>query len=89
MLQINSLASNREKMYKNKFKSWRWSKNLSHERAMWMNEKIKQRHPTATVFQWNHQEWSEDQVMQICGRVAQVQPQTSQRPISKTVNARR
>ncbi|KAK4454127.1 hypothetical protein QBC34DRAFT_434318 [Podospora aff. communis PSN243] len=66
-----------EKMYKNKFKVWRWSKNLSHEQAKWMSENIKQRQPTATVFQWNHQQWSEDKVMQICGRLAQVQPQTT------------
>jgi len=66
-------------MYKNKFKAWRWSKNLSHDQAAWMSEKIKQRRPTATVFYWNHQQWSEDKVMQICGRATQAQPQSGQR----------
>ena len=86
-MRISSLTSNREKMYKNKFKAWHWSKNLSQEQAMWMSEKIKQRRPAATVFSWNHQQWSEDKVMQIYGRVAQAQPQTGQRSVSKPVNA--
>ncbi|PHH81429.1 hypothetical protein CDD82_819 [Ophiocordyceps australis] len=67
-----------EKMYKNKFKAWAWSKNLPREKAMWMGDKIRQRRPAATVFHWNHQNWSEDRIMQICARFSQTQPESAQ-----------
>ncbi|KAK4212752.1 hypothetical protein QBC37DRAFT_424361 [Rhypophila decipiens] len=71
-----------EKMYKNKFKVWHWSKHLTQLQARYISKKIKQRREqrpqVATVIEWNHQQWSEDKVMQIFGRIAHAQPQTSQ-----------
>ncbi|RMJ10577.1 hypothetical protein CDV36_009797 [Fusarium kuroshium] len=51
-----------EKMYKTKFKSWRWSKNLPQDIAAWMTKKQQQRNPTKTVFSFRGQEWNGEQV---------------------------
>ncbi|KAF4459837.1 rhomboid family [Fusarium albosuccineum] len=63
-----------ERMYKNKFKIWRWSKNLPQEKVSWMAGKVQQRLPTKTVFSWNHQEWTEEQIAQKNGKALQKQP---------------
>ncbi|KAM0429216.1 hypothetical protein ACHAPT_006430 [Fusarium lateritium] len=57
-----------ERMYKNRFKIWRWSKNLPHEVARWMTEKIQQRRPTETVFYWNDQKWTSEKILHKYGK---------------------
>ncbi|KAI0546703.1 hypothetical protein F4679DRAFT_575264 [Xylaria curta] len=65
-----------DRMYKNKFKIWRWSKNLPQEKAIWMSRKIIDRRPMKkTVFHWNNQEWTEERLMQICGNLPGSQSQ--------------
>lgn len=49
-------------MYKTKFKSWRWSKNLPQDIAAWMTRKQQQRNPTKTVFSFKGQEWDGEQL---------------------------
>ncbi|RFU78687.1 rhomboid family [Trichoderma arundinaceum] len=52
-----------EKMYKDKFKQWKWSKNLSRDMALGMLNKAKQRQPKETIFQWGNQTWTTDRIM--------------------------
>ncbi|KAI0438296.1 hypothetical protein F4803DRAFT_569713 [Xylaria telfairii] len=63
-----------ERMYKNKFKIWQWSKNLPQEKAIWMSRKVLDRRPLKkTVFYWNNQEWTEERLTQIRGKVLESQ----------------
>ncbi|CEI66059.1 hypothetical protein FVEN_g4529 [Fusarium venenatum] len=61
-----------ERMYKNKFKAWRWSKNTP---AAWMAKKARQRKLDGkdTVFYWNNQRWTSDELAQRNGKVWQNQ----------------
>ncbi|KAL2209664.1 hypothetical protein CC79DRAFT_1382894 [Sarocladium strictum] len=69
-----------EKMYKTKFKLWRWSKNLPQEKAVWMAEKVQQRMPRKTTFRWNHQQWTEDMLSRKVGPVYLNSSSRSHRP---------
>ncbi|KAF5717229.1 rhomboid family, partial [Fusarium mundagurra] len=55
-------------MYKNKFKIWRWSKNLPHGVAVWMTEKARERTPKETVFTWNEQKWTDKKIVHKYGK---------------------
>ncbi|KAM0380638.1 hypothetical protein ACHAPZ_000859 [Fusarium culmorum] len=59
-------------MYKNRFKAWRWSKNTP---ATWMAKKARQRKLDGkdTVFYWNNQKWTADELAQKNGKVWQNQ----------------
>lgn len=59
-------------MYKNRFKAWRWSKNTP---ATWMAKKARQRKLDGkdTVFYWNNQRWTADELAQKNGKVWQNQ----------------
>ncbi|CAG1997017.1 unnamed protein product [Fusarium graminearum] len=61
-----------ERMYKNRFKAWRWSKNTP---ATWMAKKARQRKLDGkdTVFYWNNQRWTADELAQKNGKVWQNQ----------------
>ncbi|KAF5006437.1 hypothetical protein FDECE_7197 [Fusarium decemcellulare] len=60
-----------ERMYKNKFRIWGWSKNIPQDKAIWMTEKGIQRRPTKTVFCWKNQEWTDEQLAQKYGKTSQ------------------
>jgi hypothetical protein len=62
----------RERMYKNRFKAWRWSKNTPIE---WMAKKVQQRKVGRkdTVFYWNDQGWTADELAQKKGKAWQDQ----------------
>lgn len=55
-------------MYKDKFKQWKWSKNLPRDMAMGMLSKAKQRQPKQTVFQWRNQTWTMDRINKTHGK---------------------
>jgi hypothetical protein len=57
-----------EKMYKDRFKMWHWSKNLPYETASWMAEKAQQRLPRKTTFDWNNQVWTEEKLLMKFGK---------------------
>ncbi|UKZ79912.1 hypothetical protein TrVFT333_007675 [Trichoderma virens FT-333] len=59
-----------EKMYKDKFKQWKWSKNLPGEVAVGMLSKANRRRPKETIFHWNNQAWPIERVMKSCARFA-------------------
>ncbi|KAJ3538030.1 hypothetical protein NM208_g6082 [Fusarium decemcellulare] len=63
-----------ERMYKNRFKTWKWSKNLPQEKAAWMTEKGIQRRPAKTLFCWKNQEWTDEQLAQKYGTALQNLP---------------
>ncbi|KAK4199252.1 hypothetical protein QBC40DRAFT_176696 [Triangularia verruculosa] len=51
-----------DKMYKERFKIWKWSKYLTKGRATWMMNKANERHPRGTQFQYGGQTWTEGRV---------------------------
>ncbi|KAG5657349.1 hypothetical protein KAF25_005913 [Fusarium avenaceum] len=61
-----------DKMYKNRFKAWRWSKNIP---TAWMAKKAQQRKNDGrdTVFHWNDQRLTADDVVQRNGKAWQNQ----------------
>ncbi|KAH0594835.1 hypothetical protein MHUMG1_07670 [Metarhizium humberi] len=59
-----------EKMYKDKFKQWKWSKNLPKDMAMAMLNKAKQRQPKQTIFQWGNQTWTIERIKKTHGKFA-------------------
>ena len=54
----------REKMYKDKFKSWKWNKNLPREKAAFMLHRINQRKPERIKFLYGNRTWTEDRIRQ-------------------------
>ncbi|KAF9767433.1 hypothetical protein IL306_000020 [Fusarium sp. DS 682] len=61
-----------EKMYKNRFKTWRWSKNTP---TAWMEKKAHERklHGKDTVFYWKDERWTEEQLARRNGKAGQDQ----------------
>jgi hypothetical protein len=51
-----------EKMYKERFRAWKWSKYLPKDTASWMMNKTKERQPRRTEFQYGNQTWTEERV---------------------------
>jgi hypothetical protein len=58
-----------EKMYKERFRAWKWSKYLPKETAAWMMNKIKERQPRRTEFQYGNQTWTEERVKRTYDRM--------------------
>ncbi|KAM0261006.1 hypothetical protein ACHAQJ_002441 [Trichoderma viride] len=59
-----------EKMYKDMFKQWKWSKNLPRDIAIGMLNKAKRRLPKPSNFQWGNQTWTGDQIKKTHGKLA-------------------
>lgn len=57
-------------MYKDKFKQWKWSKNLPKDMAMAMLNKAKRRQPKQTIFQWGNQTWTIERIKKTHGNFA-------------------
>lgn len=61
-------------MYKQKFKTWKWSKKLPKDKAQWMLGRANERRdailtePKDTVFEWGHQLWTVDTIRESMGR---------------------
>ncbi len=49
-------------MYKDRFKLWKWSKNLPRDLAMGMLKVAQKRQPKKTMFKWGNQEWTVDRI---------------------------
>ncbi|KAK4207661.1 hypothetical protein QBC37DRAFT_433086 [Rhypophila decipiens] len=58
-----------EKMYKDRFKQWRWAKNLPRGKGSWMVNRANQRKPKKTEFRWGNQMWTADRVLKTHGQV--------------------
>jgi len=56
-------------MYKEKFRVWKWSKNLSKDRAAWMMGKANERQPRPTEFKFGGQTWTEERVRRTYDRL--------------------
>ncbi|EFX01649.1 rhomboid family protein [Grosmannia clavigera kw1407] len=67
-------APTQERMYKNKFTAWKWSKNLTQEKASWMAAKIEARQPKETVFSHRHQTWTKESLERKFGQDLQRRP---------------
>ena len=61
---------NSERMYKDRFKLWRWSKNLPRDKAWWMVNRASERKPKETEFKWGNQVWTVERVLKTHVRVA-------------------
>jgi hypothetical protein len=67
------------KMYKQKFKIWKWSKKLPRNKAEWMLARARKREnpasgdPKDTTFDWGNQIWTVDRVKQSLGRRNEVE----------------
>ncbi|KAL7932973.1 hypothetical protein V8C35DRAFT_305945 [Trichoderma chlorosporum] len=59
-----------EKMYKDKFKEWKWSKNLPRVITAVMYRKGIRRMPKDTIFHWNNQTWSSERVRKSYSRAS-------------------
>ncbi|UKZ46572.1 hypothetical protein TrVGV298_000777 [Trichoderma virens] len=59
-----------EKMYKDMFKQWKWSKNLPRDMALGMLNKAKRRQPKQSIFQWGNQTWTVDRIKKTHGKLA-------------------
>ncbi|UKZ73162.1 hypothetical protein TrVFT333_000803 [Trichoderma virens FT-333] len=59
-----------EKMYKDMFKQWKWSKNLPRDMAIGMLNKAKRRQPKQSIFQWGNQTWTVDRIKKTHGKLA-------------------
>ncbi|KAJ4854856.1 clr5 domain-containing protein [Trichoderma breve] len=57
-----------EKMYKDKFKQWKWSKNLPKAIAARMLNIAKQRRPKRTIFRWNNRIWPIERIKKLLSR---------------------
>lgn len=58
-----------ERMYKDKFKTWHWSKYLPRDKATWMVQKANERQ-RPTMFRYGHQNWTMDRIMKSLDRTA-------------------
>jgi hypothetical protein len=62
------------KMYKQRFKIWKWSKKLPKDKAEWMLGRAYKRknpisnEPKDTIFDWGNQIWTVERVKQSVGR---------------------
>ncbi|KAL7911687.1 hypothetical protein GGI35DRAFT_468171 [Trichoderma velutinum] len=57
-----------EKMYKDKFKQWKWSKNLPKAIAARMLNIANQRRPKRTFFRWNNRIWPIERIKKLLSR---------------------
>ncbi len=57
-------------MYKQRFKVWKWSKYLPKKEAGWMMNKVNQRQPRGTEFQYGGQKWTEERIRRTFDRLA-------------------
>lgn len=55
-------------MYKDKFKQWKWSKNLPKAIAARMLNIAKQRRPKRTIFRWNNRIWPIERIKKLLSR---------------------
>lgn len=63
--RITSLTSKSQKLYKTKFKEWKWQKNLSADTALQMAEKAKRRkreEAKDTVFSFGGRVWDSQRI---------------------------
>ncbi|RYP04765.1 hypothetical protein DL765_010065 [Monosporascus sp. GIB2] len=73
-----------QKMYKDRFKIWKWSKNLPHKKATWMLRRLNERKPNTTIFTYGNQEWTEDRIKQAYERYGRKGPQDEPSPYGPT-----
>lgn len=52
-----------EKMYKQMFKKWQWSKYLPKDKATWMAKRANELGPNNIEFRWGNQVWTTDKIL--------------------------
>jgi len=52
-----------EKMYKQMFKKWQWSKYLPKDKATWMAKRADELGPKNIEFRWGNQVWTTDKIL--------------------------
>ncbi|KAL6887091.1 hypothetical protein GGI43DRAFT_431531 [Trichoderma evansii] len=57
-----------EKMYKDMFKQWKWSKNLPRGMAISMLNKARRRQPKQSIFEWGNRTWTVDRIKKTHGK---------------------